>query len=211
MQKESSKIKVSNFFKKEDPIIVRWVVALAMASQDICFCAKKIKNTQIDYEKIYYFRLVLAYMREIAKVIGEVKNNDTIKGFILSMSEESQEDYLKITQYLAAYGEGTFVGEVLKTPRDNLFHYPDVKGEYWISLFDDVTALSKISIELSKSDKTIMGVRYRFIDILTWKLVKQKLSTRIISQLSLISVKLISFIDDVFAYLVIKNNEGEQN
>lgn len=207
MQQELSyKIERDNFFTKENPEIVRWIVALAMATNDLSFCSSKIRDTQVDYEHIYYFRLALAYMREIAKVIGEAKENGNIKSFVSKLTKEAQNEYLEITKFLGSYEDGNLVKGVLKVPRDEVFHYPDIKGRCWSSLFDDVVALDKISVELSKNDKTIMGVRYRFIDVLLWERVKQKLSEGIVNQLSLITVNLISFIDYVFEHIVTKNN-----
>jgi len=208
MQQElSHRIERKNFFTNEDPIIVRWIVALSMATNDLIFASNKIRDTQIDYEHIYLFRLALAHIREIAKVVGEAKKNKNIIFFISVLPTQAQEKYLEITNFLGTYENSGFVKGVLKLPRDEVFHYPDIKGKWWSSLFDDVKALGKISIELSKNDQTIMGVRYRFIDDLLWERVKQGLSGEIVNQLSLITVNLVSFIDYVFEYLVTKNNE----
>ena len=201
------KIEQNNFFTKENPVIVRWIVALAMATNDLIFCSNKIRDTPIDYEHIYLFRLALAHIREIAKVVGEAKGDEDIKLFISALPTQAQEKYLEITNFLGTYEDKGFVKGVLKLPRDEVFHYPDIKGKWWNSLFDDVKALDKISVELSKSDKTIMGVRYRFIDDLLWERVKKGLSGEIVNQLSTITVNLISFIDYVFEYLVTKNNK----
>ena len=176
-----------------------------MATNDLIFCSNKIRGTQIDYEHMYLFRLALAHTREIAKVVGEAKKNGTIKSFISALPAEAQEKYLEITNFLGTYEDGGVVKGVLKLPRDEVFHYPDIKGEQWNSLVEDVMALDQVSVEMSKSDKSIMGVRYRFIDDLLWARVHQGLSGEIVNQLSVITVNLFDFIDRVFEYLVTKN------
>lgn len=209
-QKLSDIINKSNFFTNEKPIIIRWIVALTMSSNDLSFCAHKINETQADYGKIYYFRLALAYIREIAKVIKEAAGYEEIESFISRLPKEARDNYLKITQFLSSYEDDSIVKKVLKVPRDELFHYPDVKGKLWTSLVNDIIALNRVSIEMRKDDRTILGVRYRFIDALVWKRVKEKLSKEIVDQLSSTTVDLISFVDYTFEHLVVKNaNKNE--
>jgi len=199
------RVDCNNFFIQENPVIVRWVAALTMATNDLIFCSNKIRDTKLDYEHMYLFRLALAHTREIAKVVGEAKENDDIKSFISALSIEAQENYIKIMRSLGTYEDGSLVKGVLKLPRDEVFHYPDIKGEQWNSLVDDILALDRISIEFNTADLTIMGGRYRFIDDLLWKRVEQRLTSEIVNQLSIITVDLFSFIDCVFEYLVTKN------
>jgi hypothetical protein len=208
MQQEiSHRIERKNFFTKEDPAIVRWIVALTMATNDLIFCSNKIRGTQVDYEHMYLFRLALAHTREIAKVVGEAKKNENIKSFVSVLPTEAKEKYLEITNFLGTYEDGGIVKGVLKLPRDEVFHYPDIKGAQWNSLVDDIMALGQITVEMSKSDQSIMGVRYRFIDDLLWARVHQGLSGEIVNQLSVITVNLFDFIDRVFEYLVTKNEK----
>jgi hypothetical protein len=204
---EFMEIEQDNFFTKENKVIVRWIIALAMASNDLSFCAKKIANVQNKYEKIYYFRLSLAYLREIAKVIGEARRNANINSFVRRLPKEAQNSYSEIMQFLGNYENDGLVKKTLKSPRDEIFHYPDINGKYCNGLCDEVIALNKISVELGESGRTIMDVHYTFIDKLLWKRAQQGLSHEIVNQLSKLTVNLMSFVDHVFAFLVTKNNK----
>ncbi|MDD4955307.1 MAG: hypothetical protein PHP17_04630 [Candidatus Omnitrophica bacterium] len=203
------KIEQDNFFIKEEAVIVRWIMALAMVSNDLSFCAKKIVSTQNKYEKVYYFRLALAFLREIAKVIGQAKGNDNINSFVQGLPKEAQNNYSEIMQFLGSYEEDSFVKRTLKNPRDEIFHYPDINGKYCAGLCDEIITLDKISVELGEPGRTIADVHYTFIDKLLWKRAQQGLSHEIVNQLSKLTVNLMSFVDHVFAFLVAKNSKEQ--
>ncbi len=191
----------SSIFIDVDPVIIRWVVTMAMAANDLSYGAKKIKGAQ-DYEMFYFFRLGFAHLREIAKVVGEAKNDTKIQAFIRKLNEEAQGTYKKIEELLGPYDKNSFVQKNLKNPRDETFHYPDIKGELWDSLPEDVKALGRISVRLDKHDKSIMGIRYRFIDILLSQRINKDLSKDIVDQSAKPVVHLFEFVDYVFEYLV---------
>lgn len=200
--KNSDEINVDvAIFTNVDPVIIRWIVALAMAANDLSYGAKRIKEAQ-DYEQIYLFRLGFAHLREIAKIVGQSRENDIIRAFIVKLDKAAQDTYRKIEIFLGSYGSDGFVRKVLKTPRDETFHYPDIKGESWISLVEDVRALGEISVWLDKNDKSIMGTRYRFIDVLLSRRINRDLSKETVGQSASLAADLFSFVDYVFEYLV---------
>ena len=203
MEKEvaSDRIDVGKIFSNREPVFIRWVVALAMAVNDLSFLANKIRDTQDDYEKFYFFRLALAHLREIAKVVGESWQNKIIKTYILELNSEAQGVYKKIAENLERYDDQSLVKKALKAPRNETFHYPDIKGDFWPSLSEDVKKLDEILVEFNKNDRTIMGTRYKFIDVLISQRINKSLSKDLVGQLSGITVDLISFVDYIFEYL----------
>lgn len=202
-------IEVEGIFDDVEPEVVRWVFALTMATNDLSYGAKKIKNAQ-DYEQIYMFRLGFAHLREIAKVIGQTKENQNIQIFIQTLNQEAQTTYKRIEQFLGNYDEAGFVKNHLKGPRDETFHYPDINGRSWVGLVEDVKKMKKVSVHFDQADGSIMGTRYRFIDILLSERVNKGLSKEIVDQSSRLVVDLFSFVDYVFEHLVKRQNADQE-
>jgi len=198
-------VEIEGIFDDVEPEIIRWIFALAMAANDISYGAKKIRDVE-DYEQIYLFRLGFAHLREIAKVVGHTRKNDSIQAFILNLETEAQNTYKKIEEFLSSYDNDGFVQKILKSPRDETFHYPDIKGKSWSSLVEDVRALGKISVWFDKNDKSIMGTRYRFIDVLLSQRINKGLSKETVNQSASLAAHLFSFVDYVFEYLVKRRN-----
>lgn len=204
MEKESisNSTDVGKIFSDREPVFIRWVVSLAMAANDLSFLANNIKSAQVDHEKFYFFRLASAHLREIAKVIGESRQDEIIATYISKLDNEAKTTYKKIEKRLGSYDNQSLVKNILKVPRDEIFHYPNIKGDFWPSLSEEVKSLDKILVEFSQNDKTILGTRYKFIDVLISQRINKGLSKDLVGQLSAVTVDVISFVDSIFEYLV---------
>lgn len=73
-------------------------------------------------------------------------------------------------------------------------------------MVEDVRALKRISVWLDKNDRSIMGTRYKFIDVLLSQRINMGLSKETVNQSASLAANLFSFVDYVFEYLVKKRN-----
>ena len=195
-------------FDHVDDAIIRWIIALSLASNDISFCHRLILKYIDCEESVYLLRLSFSHLREIAKIIGDSKSNEKIKCFLEKLDPETKQVYSDIVDLLGSFDNGDLAKEVLKNIRDVSFHYPRICGGYE---FDEkvpqiLKALDKKQVRFSRQDTSMLSVRYLFADCVVGFKTDQHLSKEIVDKVSESAFKIIQFVDHVLNYLKTRQN-----
>jgi len=196
-------IDLGSIFNDLDELIVRWLVALAMATNDLSLNLKLTREYGDQAEAHYFFRVSFAHLREIAKVVGESKGNEIIKRFLDNLDTETQGVYQDVVQSLGKFSDGSVTKSILFPVRNECFHYPDINGkeESFKDLPKILRSLDKKEVRFSETDKSILGSRYLFVDATVGFMVNSRLSKEAVDQISHIVIKLIQFVDHSLEYL----------
>lgn len=197
---------LKNIFDNLSDFELRWIIALSMAANDLTLLLKLIKQYNDAAESDYFFRLSFSHLREIAKVINSSQKNSEIQCLLKSMDSETQTVYKKISDSLLPFEDGSLTKDILKSTRDECFHYPDILGdrEEFKDLPKILKALDQKKVRFDKENNTILGRRYLFADDAVGFSVNKRLSKLIVDQISIVAVSIMQFIDHLLAFLKTK-------
>ena len=193
---------LKNIFKDVPDPILRWVIGLSMAANDLALSVKLMKNYEdLAPESHYFFRLSLSHLREVANFVKRYSKNNGIQDFLKSLDAETQQMYSEITETLIPLEQGGITKDILLPIRNSCFHYPSEDG----SLFKDwpgvLKELTEIEVRFDKNDKTILGTRYIFADVVVSKKVNNCLSKETTDKISYIAFHTVQFVDRVLHFL----------
>lgn len=112
-------------FPADDALAV-YVMALSIALGDIRIAAKyAVREEQLDYERVYFVRLLTAHVREAAKLaVLDHRDRDDVRRFVAGLPEEAQDARARVEEILEeeTRAETTLFADV-KRIRDDTFHY----------------------------------------------------------------------------------------
>ena len=196
-------IDLGAIFKELDDSVIRWLIALAMATNDLSLNVRLTKEYGDQAEAHYFFRVSFAHLREIAKVVGNSKGNKVIKRFLNNLDAKTQDVYQDIVQSLGQFSDGSITKGILFPVRNECFHYPDINGneESFKELPKILNTLDKKEVRFSETEKSPLGTRYLFADATVGVMMNKRLSKEAIDQISHIVIKLIQFVDHSLEYL----------
>jgi hypothetical protein len=196
---------LGNIFNGLDDSIVRFIVALAMAANDLSLNVSLIRQYKEQGEGLYFFRLSFSHLKEIAKLINEAQKSQPIQCFIPKLDTETQNIYRNISASLVLFDNGSLTKDTLKPIRDECFHYPDVNSnnnpKYFKDLIKILIALDKKEVRFLENEESNLGHRYLFADAIAGFTVNSRLNKDIVDQISRIVFSIIQFVDHVLAFL----------
>jgi len=187
--------------------IIRFVVSLAMAANDLIICHKRIQSSNSDDEMNYLFRQSISHLREVAKFIKGAKENDEVKILLESVHADVYKHWESLLKNISTFEDDSLSRSVLKPIRDITFHYPDINGEYYPELPKVFRALDKVEVKFVKGGSTLVDQLYLFAECTRGFLVNAKLSKKIVRILSFVTVDLAVIVDGVLEHL--HNNKRE--
>jgi len=194
-------IDLKNIFRDLDNHVVRWIVALAMAANDLSLNVKFMRHYNNNAESFYFFRLSFAHLKEIAVVINDAEKNEQIRSFLKNLDSDTKGLYQNIVKTLVPYIDGSISKDVLGSTRNECFHYPDIEGmeESFKELPKIINALDRKEVRFD--DTLILNRRYIFADWVVGHMMNARLSSEKINNISYIVMDIIGFVDHVLEYL----------
>ncbi len=196
--KRESISNILNHLSRDDALRI---VALSLAANDLSINVEALGKFP-ESENIFFFVTSLSILRELAKLVAEIEGT----AFQGRMSEDTINILNDVKASLASFEAGSLVKDTLKPIRDVTFHYYHLnqKGEVG-KLIDQALSevIEKDTLELGFSDKinSAMGQRYFFAENFRSSILKQLLSSELVSVISSASVNIVSLVDSLLSDL----------
>lgn len=207
MMNENKIVNLAGIFDHVDDLVVRWLTALAMAANDLSLLTKLLKDYEGKPEASYFFRLSFGHLKEIAKVVGQAHNKDSIIKFLEEVDQRTRESYKELSEALSDFSERSLARSILSPIRNEAFHYPDIgSNRLFSNLVDQLKFNKKVEVS-SSEDKTILGQRYLFADSVCGVGSEKYLTEERLKHISSIAVEVMVFVDASLDYLYRNNNE----
>jgi hypothetical protein len=194
-------IDLGDFFDDKPESVVRWLVALSMAANDLSFCGKLTREYgERPAECHYFFRLALSHLREIAITVGQAEQNKDVQIFISQLGAETRQVYDTMVVGLSRFDVGSLSKDVLMPIRSECFHYPDIKGEEpsFENLPEKLKGLDKKEIRVPNQGPPILKNRYLFVDLIVSSATNDRLSKEDVDLISTLTVSICQFVDHVY-------------
>ena len=193
---------LGNIFKNIPDSVLRWIIALSMAANDLVLNVKMMRHfDDLPPESHYFFRLSLSHLREIAKILSSYNKMEEIRYFLRCLDKETRKIYKKITKLLVPFEESSITKKVLVPIRSYCFHYPREKDKEYKDWPAFLKTFSKIGVRFNKNEESVMRTRYLFVDHIVSDKVNKHLSKDITDKISYVAFYVVEFVDSILAIL----------
>ena len=188
------------------------VIGLSLASNDLVSNLKAI-GTFPEGENSYFFYSSIAIVREVAKLVVEIGKSTVPQKF----SAHTRESFQELQCVLTTFHDTSLVKSVMKPIRDVTFHYDfaqSQKANSWDSTLEKVNEWNELDVGLVPGERSPLGQRYSFADMIRSEYVNQFLTKEIVSKISVVSANVGVFVDSLLNDLVQelkaqRENDGE--
>ena len=186
---------IDNIFKELDDKQSLYLMGLSLASNDLAINIDLLERYP-EGENFYFFSNSISIIRELAKLVNEVDKSGLTQYF--SENTKSQFDFIKSD--LAPFDDVSLVKNVLKPIRDISFHYNfnELKKKDKIeTVLYQIRNENEILISFMKDKNSPLGQRYTYADLFRTNVCNQFLTRDIVSKLSTIARRIMSFVDSL--------------
>jgi hypothetical protein len=172
------------------------VLALSTAANDLASCQKVLKSLP-EVEQTYFFALSLSILRELAKVVADVRAS-----FDRAASIETMNILAELSSKLTPFDDDSLSKSVLKPVRDLTSHYDYKKmnkeshGRIDAAIVE-VKKKATLSISFDSSKSGLLKNRYVFADEFRASLIGQWLTTDLVTEISTIAVSVLALVDSL--------------
>lgn len=113
---------IGDAFPADDPV-ARWLVTISAGLNDLLLANQHFRDSRVEHETLYFFRLASAHLWEIAKFITETYDSwDEVRAFVDGLPREALEA-LEAIRRVGTTGDLSTVGTELVQIRDLFSHY----------------------------------------------------------------------------------------
>jgi len=160
-------------------------------------------------ESSYFFYNCISIVRELAKLVASIQHSKIADRF----SATTSGSFEKLSSILTPYHDASLVKSTLKPIRDFIFHYDFSKTPNSVELgplIDELSVPGELDVALVTEGTSPLDNRYSFADSFRSQYANRYLSKEVVSEISTVSVYVVSFVDYWLADLVQEYQEKQR-